>query len=74
MLGMVGNKVESVKIIGRRDMKMDTNMRALFDEMDYIPISDSLMQGVIKPYFNDAKELFRIFWIYLRETADNEHE
>ena len=49
MLGMVGNNVESVKLIGRREMNMDANMKTLFiDDYRY------------KPYFNDAKELF---WI-----------
>ena len=48
---MVGNDVESVKFIGRRDMKMDANMKAIFDENDRL---------YYHPYFNDAKELFRI--------------
>ena len=48
MLGMVGNNVESVKFIGRRDMNMDARMKALFDESD---------KYRYEPYFNDAKEL-----------------
>ena len=50
MLGMVGNNVENVKFIGRRDMNMDANMKAFFDESD----------DYYYPYFNDAEELFRI--------------
>ena len=48
---MVGYNVESVKFIGRRDMSMDSNMKTLFDESD---------DYKYYPYFNDAKELFRI--------------
>ena len=51
MLGIVGNNVESLKFIGIRDMNMDANMKALFDEND---------EYHYYPYFNDAKELFRI--------------
>ena len=51
MLGMVDNNVESVKFIGRREMNMDKYMKRLFyDSDDYR----------YKPYFNDAKELFKI--------------
>ena len=50
MLGMVGNKVEKVKFIGRRDMNMDTNIKQIFDKSDQY----------YRPYFNDAKELFRM--------------
>ena len=49
MLGTVGNNVKSVKFIGRRDMNMDTNLKAIFDETD---------SHYYYPYFNDAKELF----------------
>ena len=49
MLGITGNNVDSVKLIGRRDMSMDTNAKALFDEND---------RYYYYPYFNDAKELF----------------
>ena len=48
---MVDNKVESVKFIGRREMNMDANMKTLFYEGD---------EYHYRPYFNDAKELFRI--------------
>ena len=51
MLGSVGNNVESVKFIGRRDMNMDANLRKIFNETD---------EYKFYPYFNDAKELFRI--------------
>ena len=49
MLGMIGNKVENVKLIGRREMNMDANMKKLFYESD---------RNRYRPYFNDAKELF----------------
>ena len=51
MLGSVGNNVESVKFIGRRDMNMDANLRKIFNETD---------EYYFYPYFNDAKGLFRI--------------
>ena len=51
MFGMNGNNVTTFKFIGRRDMNMDPNMKALFDE------SDSRYGGAVYPYFNDAKEL-----------------
>ena len=50
MLGMVDNNVESVKLIGRRDMNMDANMKTLFYESD---------EYRHRPYFNDAKEMLR---------------
>ena len=50
MIGMVNHKVENVKFIGRREINMDANMRKLFND-DY---------ERYKPYFNDAKELFRL--------------
>ena len=74
MLGMIGNDVESVKLFGRRDVSMDANMKALFDESDYYyrPLSwielwlsssnatDIGNSGLYYyPYFNDAKELFK---------------
>ena len=66
MLGMVGNNVESVKFIGRRDMNNNTNMRAVFGEIDREPWQKE-STIVFKPYFNDAKELFRILlWVHLR--------
>ena len=45
---MVNNDVNSVKFIGRRDMNMDPNIKALFDKSD---------EYHYYPYFNDAKEL-----------------
>ena len=51
MVGMVDNNIENVKLIGRREMNMDENMKRLFYESD---------NNRYKPYFNDAKELFRI--------------
>ena len=51
MLGMVDNNVESVKLLGRREMNLDANMKRLFDESD---------EHRYRPYFNDAKELLRI--------------
>ena len=56
---MVGNNVESLKFIGRRDINMDTNMRALFKQNDLWTWNTLTYQrAVFKPYFNDAKELF----------------
>jgi len=49
MVGMVENNFENVKVIGRREMNMDRNMKRLFHESD---------EYRFKPYFNDAKELF----------------
>ena len=51
MIGMVDNNVESVKLIGRREMNMDANMKTLFNESD---------KYRFRPYFNDAKEMFKI--------------
>ena len=63
MVGIVDANVENVKLIGRREMNMDGNMKRLFYESD---------RYRYKPYFNDAKELFRIsFWIHFRKVADN---
>ena len=45
---MNGNNVTNLKFIGRRDMDMDRNMKALFDESE---------KYYYYPYFNDAKEL-----------------
>ena len=50
MLGMVSNTVESMKLIGRREMNMDENMKTLFYESD---------EYCHRPYFNDAKEMSR---------------
>ena len=67
MFGMVDNIVENFKVIGRREMNMDPNMKNLFYESDY--------REFYKPYFNDAKELFGIwFWIHISKTADNKHK
>ena len=46
MVGMTGNKVESVKIIGTREMDMDDNLKDIFKNEDDL---------YIKPYFNDAQ-------------------
>ena len=54
MFGMVDNIVENFKVIGRREMNMDENMKRLFYERD------RLYNRRYKPYFNDAKELFGI--------------
>ena len=63
---MVDNNIENVKLIGRREMNMDENMKRLFYESD---------ENRYKPYFNDAKELFGIsFWIHFRATADNKQK
>ena len=48
MFGMNDTNVTNLKFIGRRDMNMDPNMKALFDESD---------EYYYYPYFNDAKEL-----------------
>ena len=45
---MNSNNMTNFKFIGRRDMNMDPNIQALFDEMD---------EYYYYPYFNDAKEL-----------------
>ena len=49
MIGMVDGNVDNAKSIGRREMNMDANMKALFYERD---------EYHYEPYFNDAKELF----------------
>ena len=68
MMGMIDANVENFKVIGRREMNMDGNMKRLFYESDY----RSYIGWRHKPYFNDAKELFRIsFWIHFRKAADN---
>ena len=48
---MVDNNVERVKLVGRRGINMDANVKALFYESD---------EYRYRPYFNDAKELFGI--------------
>ena len=57
MLGMVGNNVQSVKPIGRRDIDMDAQMKSIFLEGKSVAIFDFYY---FYPHFNDAKELFRI--------------
>ena len=49
---MIGNKVESVKIIGQREMNMNADLKSLFDKSD---------RYISRPYFNDAKETLNIF-------------
>ena len=50
---MIENEVQNYKVIGIRDMNMNANLKELFDEIDpwYL---------IKKPYYNDAKETFRI--------------
>ena len=50
------NKVENYKIIGLRDMNMNADLKALFYHID----SYSHPYKIKKPYFNDAKETFKI--------------
>ena len=50
MLGIIDANVENIKFIGRREINMDANMKKLFYESD---------EYRYKPYFNDAKELFK---------------
>ena len=51
MLGLVGKNVESVKVIGKRDINMDANLKNIFKKYDEA--------YKVYPYFNDAKEMFR---------------
>ena len=67
MFGMVDGNVETVKMIGRRNINMDANMKALFYESDrtsYYTINGEDYSYTVEesyyPYFNDAKELFII--------------
>ena len=67
LIGMVDNNIEAVKVIGRREMNMDGNMKKMVYE------SDSGYR--YRPYFNDAKELFGIcFWIHCRKASDNKQK
>ena len=50
---MIGNKIENYKLIGVRDMNMNADLKTLFDEIDSLDFFR-------KPYFNDAKETFKI--------------
>ena len=52
-LGMIENEVENYKVIGIRDMNMNADLKTLFNRIDPLEI-------IRKPYFNDAKETFRI--------------
>ena len=71
MVGIVDANVENVKLIGRREMNMNGNMKGIFYESDY----RSITGWRYKPYFNDAKELFEIpLWIHLRKTTDNKQK
>ena len=54
MIGMIENNVENVKVIGRREMNMDSNMKETF----YDGYGSNKYRYT--PYFNDAKELFGI--------------
>jgi len=49
MLGIVDNNVKNIKLIGRREMNVDANMKTLFYDKD---------EYRYKTYFNDAKKLF----------------
>ena len=67
MLGMVEYNVESVKFIGRRDINMDANIKSLFDDSpeykleQFFEIPFGMEDNrIYRPYFNDAKKLFRI--------------
>ena len=53
MLGMIDNKVESVKIVGPRDIDLDENIRSL---LDYENLYFYRPPKRTKPFFNDAKE------------------
>ena len=52
---MIDNQVENYKLIGIRDMNMNDNFKNLFRRIDPNNI-------IRKPYFNDAKETFRILY------------
>ena len=63
---MVNNHVENMKIIGRREMNMDENLKTMFYQQEWVRY---------KPYFNDAKELFRILFLTLwTRTADDKQK
>ena len=51
---MVENQVENYKVIGMFAMNMNDNLKKLFSS---IP-----KEFIKKPYFNDAKETFRILY------------
>ena len=50
---MIENEVENYKVIGRRDMNMNAALKNLFNQIDP-------WNYIRKPYFNDAKETFRM--------------
>ena len=56
ILGMISNNVESVKILGTRDMNMDSKTKTIFDEIDYT--NQNFLNKFTKPYFNDVQENF----------------
>ena len=56
ILGMMGNNVESVKIVGTRDMNMDSKTKTIFDEIDYT--NQNFLNKFTMPYFNDVQEHF----------------
>ena len=56
ILGIIGNNVESVKIVGTRDMNMDSKTKTIFDEIDYT--NQNFLNKFTKPYFNDVQENF----------------
>ena len=59
MLGMTGSDVKKVKIIGRREMNMDSNMKDIIDEIN-IGIRNRFEESYFaKPYFNDAQDFFQ---------------
>ena len=53
MFGMIDNKIESLKMIGRREMNMDENIEKWIRVYE---IGQSSYYA--KPFFNDAKESF----------------
>ena len=60
MIGMIENKVESVKIVGRRDMNTHWNITRLL-----LVTEPSVGHSFwAKPFFNDAQEAF-IFNIFI---------
>ena len=70
---MIDNKVESVKIIGPRDIDLDENIRRLLDYENLSIIFRPPKRT--KPFFNDAKEplkiLIRIMRFIMRVHASN---
>ena len=56
---MIGNEVKNVKVIGRREMNMDSNMKDFFNKID--GSYDVKYEQFTKPYFNDAQDFFQKF-------------